>query len=117
MSVNMNNKNDKYIVKRRETIVIPNSVETGNKLNKYLSIGFLTWSIIVIICYFSEVNIPEVVDISISMFAIGVSVVHSLYNYYCFKSHNLYSIGPEPKKYERKNALNVELSNVLQIPS
>ncbi len=101
-------KTDSYIVKRRETTVIPVGIEVGNKLNKWLSYVFLTWSIIVIICYFAGVEIPDCADIAVSMSAIAISIVYSLYNYYSFKSHNLYKVGIVPTTSGIKKSVNIK---------
>jgi hypothetical protein len=97
--------NGNYIVKRRGTTVTPIEVEYSNKLNKGLSIVFLCWSVVVIICYFSNVNIPEYIDISISILAITVSCAYYTYKYFTYKNHKLDAVSPAPKEKERKQAI------------
>lgn len=85
-----------FTVKRRLTEVIPNSVELGNKINKVLNILFISWSIIVIIMYFSGVDLPNYIDVTVSMIAIGISISHQLYNYIAYRNSNIRKIGIAP---------------------
>lgn len=91
-----------FIVKRRDTIVEPVSVETGRKITKVLNVVFLTWSVLTIIMYYSSVNLPEYVDIGVSMFAILVSVSYEIYKAYCFKQSQITKVFDDPDLALRK---------------
>lgn len=85
-----------FTVKRRLTEVMPNSVELGNKINKGLNIIFLTWSVLVIIMYFSGVVLPNYIDVAVSIVAIGITVSHQLYTYFAYRNSDIRKIGIMP---------------------
>lgn len=85
-----------FVVKRRDTLVEPASVETGRKMTKILNIVFLTWSVLTIIMYFLSIDIPDYFDVSISIFAISVSVMYQLYKAYWFKKSQISKVFDDP---------------------
>jgi len=87
-----------YIVRRRDTIVIPKTIENGRKVNNILNYIFLTWSVITIILYFSssENLLPEYVDVGVSMLAIIISIGYQIYKLYEYRSSKLNQIFDDP---------------------
>jgi hypothetical protein len=99
---------EKYIVKRRETIVVPKSVEIGSKVNHILNVIFLTWSIMTIILYFSNIQVSDSLDIGVSLLAIGISISYQVYKYYMFRKSEVNKIFDDPDEVlRRKNAQNI----------
>ncbi len=93
-----------YIVNRRETIVIPKAVADGRRVNYVLNIIFLTWSVLTIIMYFTNVEVPDYLDIGVSITAIAISVVYQVYKYYSFKKSEISKIFDDPDlALKRKN--------------
>ena len=96
---------DNFIVKRRETIVIPKEVETGRNINKLLNVIFLTWSVLTIILYFSGASVPDNLDVGVSLFAIGISICYQVYKYYMFRKSEVNKVFDDPDEaLKRKNA-------------
>lgn len=98
-----------FIVKRRDTIVEPASVETGRKITKVLNVVFLTWSVLTIVMYYSSINLPEYVDISVSIFAIAVSVTYQIYKAYCFKQSQISKVFDDPDLVLRRKIENGDM--------
>jgi hypothetical protein len=93
-----------YIVNRRETIVIPKAVADGSRVNFVLNIIFLTWSVLTIIMYFASVDVPDFLDIGVSILAIAISLLYQIYKYYIFKKSKIYKIFDDPDlALKRKN--------------
>lgn len=97
-----------FTVNRRGTQVIPSSVVLGNRVNSTLNILFITWSVLVIIMYFVNINIPDYVDISVSMLAICIAVSHQIYTFIEYKRSGVYKVNIEPlnTKPLQKNSIN-----------
>jgi len=120
---------DNYIVQRRETIVIPKAVADGRKVNNILNIIFLTWSVLTIIMYFLNINVPDYLDIAVSISAISISILYQVYKYYSFKKSEISKVFDDPdlalkrknqsKENNRRIAIkpiqNVETSKMLNI--
>ncbi len=117
---------DRYVVRRRETIVEPKEVETGRRVTKLLNIVFLTWSVLVVIMYFASIDIPDYVDIGISIFAITVSIAYQSYKWYFYKKSEIGKVMEDPdisraRKIEdgqmnRRQAVNLD-SELLNLDS
>jgi hypothetical protein len=90
----MNIQADNYVVKHRDTIVVPKSVEVSRSINDYLSYVFLSWSMITLILYFSDIEIPEYVDVAIGCVSIFCTIAYYSYSHYAFKRSNLSKINP-----------------------
>lgn len=101
-----------FTVKRRLTEVLPNSVELGNKINKGLNIIFITWSVLVIIMYFSGVELPNYIDVTVSIIAIGIAVSHQLYTYIAYRKSGIRKIGIMPTPVFKSNLDPLELNQI-----
>lgn len=97
--------NDRYVIKRASTYVSPVEVEHVGDIKKALSVVFICWSLIIIICYFAGISIPDYIDISVSLTSIFVSISYFLYKQYMYRSHKLGSISPAPIVRDRKRGI------------
>lgn len=98
-----------FVVKRRDTFVEPAGVETGRQITKVLNIVFLTWSVLTIIMYFLSIDIPDYVDVSVSIFAISVSIMYQLYKAYWFKKSQISKVFDDPDLALRRKIINGDI--------
>lgn len=101
-----------FTVNRRDTNVVPSNVVLGNKVNKVLNYLFIMWSVLVIIMYFAEVNIPDYVDITVSAIAIGIAVSHKIYTMIEYRRSGVHKISTTPVQ---TNTGNLDLTDLNKI--
>jgi hypothetical protein len=111
----MNIQADNYVVKHRDTIIIPKSVEVSRNINDYLSYVFLAWSMITLILYFADIDIPQYVDVAIGCASIVCTTAYYMYDFYAFKQSGLNKVGPlkETKKREPVFSMSASLDPTL----